>query len=221
MTRHKLDAILAGIAMLCVAACNSGAPASLQTTKPNSPPPSESRGVESGNATTAEQAPPTAKADPAGQQSVRLRLAVDGEGLRLFNPTTTRATPIAFGRPQAEVLAMLERLRGSATKGVNKGCGAGPVDYAVWPDGLSVVFQRNRFVGWGMDRRAAGLVSTASGIGPGSNRGQLEAAYANVAARQSSLGTEFTVGGFSGLIDGTKAASKITDMWAGTSCVAR
>lgn len=212
MSMQKLAAILAGIAMLCVAACDRGATDSLPSTKSSSPPPSESSGVGSGNATTAE---------PAGQQGVRLRLAVDGEGLRLFNPTTSAATPIAFGRPQGEVFAMLERLRGPATKGVNKDCGAGPVDYAMWPDGLSVVFQRNRFVGWGIDSLAAGSVSTASGVGPGSTREQLEAVYADVSVRQTSLGTEFYVGGFSGLFDGTKAASKITDMWAGTSCVAR
>lgn len=198
--------------MLCVAGCDGGVTDSSPPTKPSPPPLSESGGVGSGNATTAK---------PAGQHSVTLRLAVDGEGLRLFNPTTSAATPLAFGRPQGEVLAILERLRGPATKGVNGDCGAGPVDYATWPDGLSIVFQRNRFVGWGIDRRAADSVSTASGIAPGSNRKQLEAAYASVSVRQTSLGTEFDVGGFSGLIDGIKASSKVTNMWAGTSCVAR
>lgn len=73
-------------------------------------------------------------------------LAVEGEGIRFFNPVTTAATPIPFGRPQSEVLATLERVRGPAGKGTNEDCGAGPVQYANWPDGLSLVFQRDRFV---------------------------------------------------------------------------
>lgn len=150
-----------------------------------------------------------------------MRLAVDGEGLRLFNATTGAATPIAFGRPQSDVLNALERLRGAAAKGTNLDCGAGRVDYATWPDGLSLVFQRARFVGWGLDSRAAGALTTASGVGPGSTREQLDEVYAGVSVEQTSLGTEFAAGGFSGVIDGVNASSKITDMWAGTNCVAR
>ena len=72
-------------------------------------------------------------------------LAVEGEGIRFFNPVTSSATPIPFGRPQATVLAALERVRGPAGKGTNESCGAGPVQYANWPDGLSLVFQNDRF----------------------------------------------------------------------------
>ncbi|TPG09946.1 hypothetical protein [Sphingomonas oligophenolica] len=149
------------------------------------------------------------------------RLAVDGEGLRLFDPTTTSASPIPFGRPQAAVIAAIERFRGPSDQGVNQDCGAGPVDYASWSDGLSLVFQQHRFVGWGLDHRAAGTIATASGIGPGSTRAELESTYANVDVNRTSLGNEFTAGGFSGVIDGSTAASKITDMWAGTNCAAR
>ncbi len=214
-------AILAGAAMLSLGACDQRAADSSASTTPPSPPLSENSAVGSGNVTTTEQTAPTPEAKPAGRQAVKLQLAVDGEGLRLFNPANGAATPIAFGWPQRDVLGMLERLRGPAAKGANKDCGAGPVDYATWPDGLSVVFQHNRFVGWGIDSLGSGALSTASGVGPGSTRENLEAAYADVSVLQSSLGTEFTAGGFSGLIDGSKASSRITHMWAGISCVAR
>jgi hypothetical protein len=148
-------------------------------------------------------------------------LAVEGEGIRFFNPVTTAATPIPFGRPQSEVLATLERVRGPAGKGTNEDCGAGPVQYANWPDGLSLVFQRDRFVGWGLDGRAAGAISTAGSIGPGSTREALDSTYGNVEVQKTTLGDEFSGGGFFGLLDGPNATSRITNMWAGVNCVAR
>lgn len=148
-------------------------------------------------------------------------LAVDGEGMRFFNPVTTAATPIPFGRPQSEVIATLERVRGPAGTGTNESCGAGPVQYANWADGLSLVFQRDRFVGWGLDGRAAGAISTAGSIGPGSTREALDGTYGNVEVRKTTLGDEFSAGGFFGLLDGPNATSRITDMWAGVNCVAR
>ena len=104
---------------------------------------------------------------PASAPAETAVLAVEAEGIRFFNPVTTAATPIPFGRTRSEVLAMLERVRGPAGKGTNEDCGAGPVQYANWPDGLSLVFQRDRFAGWGLDGRAAGAISTAGSIGPG------------------------------------------------------
>lgn len=148
-------------------------------------------------------------------------LAVESEGIRFFNPVTTTATPLSFGRAQVEVLAILERVRGPAGKGTNEDCGAGPVQYANWADGLSLVFQRDRFIGWSLDGRAAGAISTAGSIGPGSTREALDRTYGNVEVRKTSLGDEFSAGGFFGLLDGANATSKITNMWAGVNCVAR
>lgn len=167
-------------------------------------------------------APPTAPVTlPGAPETNNVTLAVEGEGLRLFDRTTSSASQIAFGRPAAGVLAALERLRGPAGRGTNQDCGAGPVEYANWPDGLSLVFQRDRFVGWGLDRRAAGGIGTGSSIGPGSTRAQLDDAYGDVRFTRSSIGQEFSVAGFSGVLDGTGALAEITDMWAGVSCVAR
>lgn len=148
-------------------------------------------------------------------------LTVDGEGLRLFDPVMTSASPMSFGRSQSSVIDTLERFRGPSGQGTNQDCGAGPVDYASWPDGLSLVFKDDRFVGWGLDGRSTGAIFTAGSVGPGSTRRQLDETYSNVLVRKTSLGNEFTAGGFAGVLDGPNASSKITDMWAGTSCVAR
>lgn len=159
----------------------------------------------------------TASVEPVAADPV---LAVDGEGLRLFDRTTGSASVLAFGQARAAVLGPLETLRGPAGTGTNQDCGAGPVAYANWADGLSLVFQDGRFAGWGLDSRAAGAITTAASIGPGSTRAQLTDAYA-ATVNQSSLGTEFMAGGISGVLDGKGARAKITDMWAGVNCVAR
>lgn len=167
----------------------------------------------------------TVSAQPAsgGQPDSRdaAALAVEGEGLRFFARSTGSATPLAFGLDADQVLGVLERNRGTAARGTNEDCGAGPVQYANWADGLSVVLQNGRFVGWGLDRRAAGAIQTANGIGPGSTRAELDEAFGTVTVSQTSLGAEFAAGEVFGLLDGPGPTAKITDMWAGVSCVAR
>lgn len=105
-------------------------------------------------------------------------------------------------------------------KGTNRDCGAGTVQVASWADGLSLVFQEGRFVGWSLGRRADGEIGTAAGIGPGSTRAELDAAY-NPVVRQASVGNEFSAGGLYGILDGASAEARITDLWAGVNCVAR
>jgi hypothetical protein len=149
------------------------------------------------------------------------RLTVEGEGLRWFLPPNGSARPIPFGTPQAAVLASLEGVRGPAGTGVNRNCGVGPVEYASWPDGLNLVFQRGGFVGWSLDGRAEGALSTANGVGPGTTHAELDRAFARVRAERTTLGTEFSAGAIYGVLAGPGRRARITDMWAGVSCVAR
>ena len=146
-------------------------------------------------------------------------IAVDGQGLRLFDPKTKAAAQIAFGSSRTDVLAVLVRLRGPSDNGTTEDCGG--LDYANWPDGLNLVFENDHFAGWGLDRRAAGVFASASDIGPGSTRDQLNTAHPDVHVENSSVGVEFEAAGFAGVLDGPKKSAKITDMWAGTVCIAR
>ena len=148
-------------------------------------------------------------------------LTVGGEGLRWILPPNGAARPLEFGTDQESVLKSLEFVRGPARRGVNRDCGAGPVETTNWPDGLALIFQGGKFVGWGIDRRVAKAIGTINGIHPGSTRTELEDNVVNVRVFASTLGTEFTAGGFFGLLAGTRPTSRITDMWAGVSCAAR
>lgn len=151
-------------------------------------------------------------------------VAVDGEGLRLFDPETGSALPLSFGIARDSVLAVLP-YRGEVQTGRLEECGPGPLDFAGWRDGLALYFQHGKFVGWAADERSTGngttpRVTTAAGIGVGSTRAEIEAAYA-VKVFESSLGTEFAAGGLSGTLNGPGPRAKIAAMWTGATCVMR
>lgn len=200
--------------LVCLVAGCSPAPITDSVTDPDvesatfaPPSPAKTTASAPGNVTSSVSSPPP-------------RLAVEGEGLRWFLQPSGSARSIPFGRPQAQVMASLEAVRGFAAKGTNQDCGAGPLQYATWRDGLSLVFQDKRFVGWSLNKSAADVIATAAGIGPGTTRAELESAYA-VTVSKTSLGYEFSAGDVHGVIDGASAGARITDMWAGVSCVAR
>lgn len=143
-------------------------------------------------------------------------LAVEAEGLRLFNKQSGSARPIAFGTPREDVIQLLA-FRGKPETGQNGECGAGPLDFANWPDGFGLFFQNDKFVGWNLNSSGKPAVTTASGIGVGSSRAELESAYA-AKISETSLGTEFAAGELYGILDGPGQSATITNMWGGLSC---
>ncbi|MGV8929893.1 MAG: hypothetical protein ACOH1E_09070 [Brevundimonas sp.] len=177
--------------------------------------------VRTNDAVPAEEVSPSATEPVAPAVAEKPKLVVDGEGLRWFLPPNGSARPLPFGTPEADVLASLETVRGPAEKGVNQDCGAGPVRYASWSDGLSLVFQNGEFAGWGLNGRASGKIATANGVGPGMTRSALAGSFGSVTFQRTSLGVEFAAGHIFGVLDETGPEGKITDMWAGVSCVAR
>ena len=169
----------------------------------------------------AASAPRRATAPAPNRPSALAKLpdvAVEGEGLRFITGTSVRSLP--FGIRREALLAVLEASRSPADSGTLSECGAGPLDYAAWADGLTLYFQDGRFAGWALDGRAEGAHATATGIGPGSTRPALDAAY-NPKVEQSTLGTEFRAGDLSGLLDGQGPNARVTDLWAGVSCAFR
>lgn len=159
-------------------------------------------------------APAVVENAPASKDSPAL--AVEAEGLRLFNKQSGSARAIAFGTSRADVLSMLAFL-GKPETGTNGECGAGALDYANWQSGLGLFFQDDKFAGWNLNERSKSEVTTASGIGIGSSRTALEAAYA-ADITETTLGTEFAAGELFGLLGGKGKAAKITNMWGGVSC---
>ncbi|GAA0734607.1 hypothetical protein [Sphingomonas japonica] len=161
-------------------------------------------------------APPAAPPPAAEPIDAAPSLAIDGEGMRMVLADTGRTVPIVFGTDRKAVLQMLA-FRGPPGTGTNTECGAGPLDYASWPDGLTLQFQDGDLVGWALDGRGEGAVTTMSGIGIGSTRAELDAAY-SATVEETTLGQEFAAGDLHGILDGAGKAATITNMWAGTSC---
>lgn len=209
------------VLMLVLAGCSDNAPqpvhdvvesASVRQPVPNSPvlartmpdgtdDPAETVVIE------AETRPPTA------------RLALDGEGLRIFDIATGSSRPIPFGIEKAEALDMLQAVQGAppGDQGENIDCVA---TYASWPDGLTVWFARGEFVGWSVASMDSSL-SSAGGLKLGATRSEVENGASVAEIAPSSLGEEFTAGGVAGLLDSPEADAHVTNLWAGAVCLAR
>jgi len=201
MTRLRLT--LAAALALSVAAC--GQPAEAPADAP---------------VTTPAAAAPVAATTLAPADALPA-IALEAEGLRLVAQTgSTR--PIGFGLAKAETVDILNSVHGSAGKAsTNAECGAGPVEFVSWDDGLSALFQDGKFVGWSLDGKTAGKVTTMNGIGIGSTRAELTADFAGVTVEETTLGQEFNAGGLIGVLDGAGPGAKVEVLWAGTSCVFR
>ncbi|WP_133479770.1 hypothetical protein [Cognatilysobacter segetis] len=157
----------------------------------------------------------------AAPMSSTVHLALSGDGLDLVTDDG-RARHLLFDAPAAQAIDAVSHAYGSAPqRGRNEECGAGPLDMATWPGGLTLVMQDDRFVGWGASARTAapgtGRLATMAGVGPGSTRRELESAYA-VKIEETTLGQEFAAGGLFGVLDGDAPTARIDAMWAGVSC---
>jgi hypothetical protein len=141
-------------------------------------------------------------------------LASDGLGLGAGR----RAT---FGMPRAVVTGMLAKMLGNPIEeGDDQQCGAGALSFASFRGGLGLYFENDKFVGWDLDGRDGAQFATASGLGIGATRKQLDAA-GPVTIEDSTLGIEFSAGGLSGLLSSRDPEGEITNLWAGATCIAR
>ncbi|MDX2100805.1 MAG: hypothetical protein SFW36_23750 [Leptolyngbyaceae cyanobacterium bins.59] len=163
-----------------------------------------------------------AQSRPGATQS-RTVIALDAEGLRLVNPSTGSTKALSFGMKESNVISVLTQLRGKPReRGTNQECGAGPLGFATWADGLTIWFEKGRFAGWIVDGRQKGSnrLTTIAGIGTGATRSTLTNAYA-VDVFQSTLGIEFTAGSFGGLLSGTQQNARVMTFWSGVTCLFR
>ncbi|HEX8302768.1 hypothetical protein [Sphingomonas sp.] len=165
-------------------------------------------------------APPVNMAAPAAADAVpALNLAPDELTLVLANGSARHVT---FGMDKAAATRMVAAALGNPIEqSRNEECGGGALDYAAFREGLSLYFQEGKFAGWDLDGRENGKFSTANGIGIGMTRKALEAAAGDLTVEESSIGQEFATGELSGVLSSAAATGKITNLWAGVTCIAR
>jgi hypothetical protein len=195
----RLPAIALALISLSLAACGKAAP-------PASAEP----------AAAPAPAPAPRRAAPV-VQGVQLQ---DG-GLKLI--VYAGDSEIKFGQSMKATVTALDGQLGPGGKPtVNSECGEGPVTFIDWPDGLTGLFQDGKFTGWSLDRDSPkGVYVTDKRIGVGSTRAELLAAYPEAKVETSTLGEEFTIGGYDGILSGKAADAKVETLWAGTACVFR
>lgn len=148
-------------------------------------------------------------------ETAALKLALDSEGLRVFNTVSGASRLVPFGASRADLVNAVSAAQKAQPllQGDNLTCRAA---YATWPSGLTTFFTKDRFVGWSA-LHADPTLTTASGIGVGATRAELEGAY-KILVTASTLGSEFTAGGLAGLLDSVRHDAKVTALWAGMTC---
>jgi hypothetical protein len=174
---------------------------------------------------SAEPVPATAAA-PAPAPSRRAPSVVQGLQLRdtgLHLVVYAGDSDVKFGTPMKAAVAAIDGMLGPGSKPeTNSECGAGPITFVKWPDGLSGLFQDDKFQGWSVDSGSPkGVYVTDKAIGVGSTRAELLSAYPDAKIEESTLGTEFTVGDYDGMLSSKGADAKVETLWAGLSCVFR
>lgn len=171
------------------------------------------------SASSATDVPAPGASDPAATPLV---VALAGDGLQLVDGDSGKTYSVPFGTEQGQTIQSIGKAQGPISEtGVNEECGAGPIYFADFSGTLTLVFQDRKFAGWSVGgSKADSKLTTIAGIGVGSTRKALEAAY-SVKIEESTIGTEFLAGDLSGLLDGAGAGATVSHLWAGVTCIAR
>jgi hypothetical protein len=191
------------------------APPSAEATAEPSPEPSAP--ATPGPAPTA---PPSAAAtrtpEPAGPPAeVQVVLRPDGLGL---TDGGSGSSSLPFGTDGAAVRAVVDRALGAGGERPTPDCGPG--SSTVQHEGLFLLLQDGRFVGWVTG--TPGL-TTGDGLGVGSTLADLQASFGRLEVTEDTVGVEWSTGegGLVGFLDGRAPTSSVTNMAAGVRCIAR
>lgn len=170
-------------------------------------------------AATAAPAAPIVETETAPAALAEGGLAIEGEGLRIFD-TSGAARALPFATPQATVIAAVTASTGGMAPelGTNAECGAGPTQIARFANGLELLFRDEKFAGWFLDEPG---LTTADGVGVGTTRTALDAARTVSLTPESTLGVEFSAGDMGGFLTADGAAGAVESLYAGLTCFFR
>ncbi len=174
--------------------------------------------------TTEESTPSTQPSDPTPSseaESSDVTLALDGNGFQLIGSGGEGSQSVTFGESIDDATEAVSLVLGqSEPPQVNSECGAGPIEFTSWENGLSLHAMDGELVGWSLrSRNTTGTpLFTDKDIGIGRSRSDLESAYSTT-VEESTLGTEFAAdNSLFGILSSDTPGATIEYMWAGTSC---
>ena len=179
-------------------------------------------GSTSAPTTTAEESSTTVEdtttTEPA--EDVEVLIVLSPDGLGFTTEDSGSVSRIDFGSDeQLTVDAVVGSLGDPTDRGPQDECPPGPADIAQFGETLSLTSMDGSFVGWTIV--GSSELTTGDGIGIGTTLEELTAAHPDVEVEQTSLGLEFSAGGFFGTLDGDSDDGAIDAMWAGTTCIFR
>lgn len=160
------------------------------------------------------------------QAQTQYFLALSEGAIQVVNANNGSTSQITFGMPFEQVITAVKKiLNSNPSININKECGAGPLKFAMWDNGLNLLFQEKNgewlFAGWAANQiqKQNSKLTTMVGIGVGSTRREMESAY-KITVSETTLGDEFSAknGNLFGLFDGPSKDAKIINLWSGLSC---
>jgi hypothetical protein len=139
-------------------------------------------------------------------------LLADGAGLVMADGARIDFGAEVAGTTDAVSVALGD---GPSNSYHNDECGAGPMDFVEWPNGLTLMFQDGALSGW-LTKAEAGVdtVPTTSGLRPAMAKADIPGAT----FEETSLGIEFQAGEIFGILG---EGDRVELLWAGTSCFFR
>ena len=211
---------------LALAACDSDGTVdpteSAATTSPASSEPTTGPSSEpaASPSSAAPSEPATSESESeAGAFEGAVVLEPDGIGILTDEDSITHFT---FGQADLATTApALESQLGPATSEEDlEECGPGPLHSVSWP-GLTIYFQEDTLEGWYVQAGGSEVFTTLEGIGLGSTRVDLEAAFADLTVEESTIGIEWSGGGMAGILTEDSAEGEVEVIWSGLNCIAR
>lgn len=146
-----------------------------------------------------------------------LELARDG--LHLKDAESGKSDTIGFGTGQDDTVQFVGTALGEPTGTVMDDSCDGTLNMVDFQGDLRLYFKAGEFAGWEIGHDSG--FASEQGIRIGMTTDQLRAATHDLRGEESGLGYEWHAGGFSGLFTDGLPAGKITDIWAGQTCIMR
>nr|WP_137678174.1 hypothetical protein [Parerythrobacter lutipelagi] len=129
---------------------------------------------------------------------------------------------ISFGATQSEIEELLVAdLQNRPATASNEECGAGPMQFSTFDNGLVLNFQDGEFVGWFLDGESP--VKTDKGVRTGDPIGSFASAHGAEEMAESTLGIEYysSAEGIGALAGENPEDARVEALYAGTQCFFR
>ena len=158
------------------------------------------------------QAPSPAERQATAPEPVTEGVLLRGRGL------TAGPEAFYFAAGRSEVDTALARVFGEAGEhGENAECGAGPMQFTRYGNGLTVNYQEGALVGWFLNERM-GDVTVEGPVQIGSDADDARVANGFASIEGSTLGEEFSLGeNLGGFVEN----GSVSALYAGTNCFFR